>query len=376
MQSQAPSFPANSTTDASPAPQKIQRFKHIRFVRLLATVLIAATAALCIKSVSAAGQYSIGAYYYPGWKTNTSVVPPSNPWERIYAYPDREPLLGWYNEGDLNVMNQQLRWMYDYGLDFVVFDWYWTSNRPRNQHALDAYMQAPNKSLVKFAIMWANHENYPKSEENFRSIVKYWVDTFLKDPQYQRINNQPVVYIYSPTFLEEKALAFGSTTLTLLNQANEIARQAGLPNIYFVGGTAAGTFARSTAQTFGYQALSAYNYGLGHSFQERDAGYRRQWKDILENGMLPYMPNMTAGWDKRAWGGTTSDPARDLAFSTPDSFEVHLKAAKDVMDLYPEKTMRTGVICCWNEFGEGSYIEPTKKYGMQYLERVKKVFSP
>ena len=32
------------------------------------------------------------------------------------------------------------------------------------------------------------------------------------------------------------------------------------------------------------------------------------------------------------------------------------------------------VICCWNEFGEGSYIEPTKKDGFSYLEKVKKVF--
>ena len=41
-----------------------------------------------------------------------------------------------------------------------------------------------------------------------------------------------------------------------------------------------------------------------------------------------------------------------------------------------KKTLRTGIICCWNEYGEGSYIEPTKAFGMQYLERVKKVFAP
>ena len=40
----------------------------------------------------------------------------------------------------------------------------------------------------------------------------------------------------------------------------------------------------------------------------------------------------------------------------------------------PEKTMRTVVICCWNEYGEGNYIEPTKKYQFQFLEKVKKTF--
>ena len=29
-----------------------------------------------------------------------------------------------------------------------------------------------------------------------------------------------------------------------------------------------------------------------------------------------------------------------------------------------------------NEFGEGAYIEPTKKWGMRYLETIKKVFKP
>lgn len=322
-----------------------------------------------------APKYSIGVYYYPGWKTDISTTPPRQPWEKIKAYPEREPLLGWYDEGKVEVMDQQLKWMHDYALDFVVFDWYWTSNQPRIQHALDAYMQSRNKSQVKFSILWANHENYPKTDKDFGTIVKYWVDNFLKDPQYQRIDGLPVVHIFSPAGLEEKAQAFGSSTPRLLAEANKIAQRAGLPGIYFVAGTPAGEFAKTTAQAFGYQALSAYNYGLGNSFQQRDQAYRRQWKEILSYAALPYMPVMTAGWDRRPWGGT-NDPARDLAFSTPESFEAHLRSAKEMMDQSPDKTLRTGVICCWNEFGEGSYIEPTKFFGMKYLERVKKVFGP
>jgi hypothetical protein len=36
--------------------------------------------------------------------------------------------------------------------------------------------------------------------------------------------------------------------------------------------------------------------------------------------------------------------------------------------------MRTGIICCWHEFGECSVVEPTKIFDMQYLERVKNFF--
>jgi len=88
---------------------------------------------------------------------------------------------------------------------------------------------------------------------------------------------------------------------------------------------------------------------------------------------VPYIIPMTSGWDKGPWGGST-DKEHDKSISTPDTFEKHLRAAKARMDSYPSQSMKTGIICCWNEFGEGSYIEPTKKYGTQYLERVKKVF--
>ena len=54
--------------------------------------------------------------------------------------------------------------------------------------------------------------------------------------------------------------------------------------------------------------------------------------------------------------------------------ELHLLAARQFMDANPTLTRRTGVICCWNEFGEGSFIEPTKVDGLKYLEQIRAVF--
>jgi hypothetical protein len=52
-----------------------------------------------------------------------------------------------------------------------------------------------------------------------------------------------------------------------------------------------------------------------------------------------------------------------------------LSGAKQILDtnnLMPKILM----IEAWNEFGEGSYIEPTKKWGFSYLETIKNVFGP
>jgi hypothetical protein len=324
-------------------------------------------------------KYLIGTYYYPGWQTNESVSPARRPWERIEAFPEREPLLGWYNEGNESVMNQHLQWMHDYAIDFVVFDWYWTGKRPRNEHAIKTYLEAKNKKLVRFSLLWANHEASPRNEDEFTSMVRYWVRGYFREPLFFRIDSRPVVYIFDPIGLDEKARKFGSSTRDLLAKADGIARESGYPGIFFVAGTHAATpFVDRLAQAYGYRALSGYNYSVGRtihfdSFQSLDRGYQEHWDWIVQNSPLPYFLALSSGWDKRPWGGSP-DPRRDLSVSTPDLFEKHLRAAKELMVRYPDKTLRTAVICCWNEFGEGSYIEPTKAFQFQYLERIKKVF--
>lgn len=323
--------------------------------------------------------YMIGTYYYPGWKGDAAAWSGRDPWAPIKKFPEREPLLGWYDEGDVDVMVQHLQWMHEYSIKFVVFVWYWTGGRARNEHALAAYFKAKNKNLVQFSILWANHEAAPRSADDFTTMVRYWVRYYFKDHQYQRTDNKPVVHIFSPNALEQKAKAFGSSASELIAKANAIAKEHGYDGMYFVAGTPASSFASQGAQQVGYVGLTAYNYtggtspGVSHNYVALDRDYQEHWNWILSKSELPYLIPMTSGWDRRPWGGST-DPRRDLSVSTPDSFEAHLQAAKTYMDKYPERTGSMGVICCWNEFGEGSFIEPTKTFQMQYLERVKKVF--
>jgi len=52
-----------------------------------------------------------------------------------------------------------------------------------------------------------------------------------------------------------------------------------------------------------------------------------------------------------------------------------LRGAKQFMDSNAS-VPKILMIEAWNEFGEGSYIEPTKKWGFSYLEAIKKVFTP
>lgn len=342
---------------------------------------LAALSVLCSGPVLAV-DYQIGVYYFPGWKNKQLGAPSAFPWEPIKAFPARQPLLGWYDEGSDEVMRQQLTWMRTYGIDYVVFDWYFSSDsKPFLDHALAAYLRAPNRNQVKFSLLWANHDKVPKSMANWEAMVRYWVRNYFFKPEFLRVDGKPVVFVFYADHLIKQAAAFGATPKGLLDKAQTIARAAGLAGIHFVAGTGASLpMISSSAKAVGYRAFSAYNYHQGpnsilpsHSYAELDRGYREHWQRFADKGNLPLVVPMTSGWDRRPWGGS-KDPWHDNSSSTPEEFRKHLEVAKSFMDMNFSLTRRTGVICCWNEYGEGSFIEPTKAMGFRYLEQVQKTF--
>ncbi|CAN0626964.1 Lipopolysaccharide biosynthesis protein-like protein [Burkholderia multivorans] len=354
---------------------------------------IVQSALLCLLAVCASSMggtldkgYVVGVYYFPGWK----LAPPfakAPPWDAIRKYGDRQPLLGWYEEGSVDVATKQLAWMRKYGIDLVIYDWYWTDkDGPALTQAIDAYLQSPRRHDVGFSILWANHTGTPSSLQQFDAIVDYWISTYFKRDSYYRIDGRPVVFIFSPDELEQKAKALGVDVPYLFARAREKATNAGLRGIYFVGATqATNDLVRKRLPAASYDAISAYNYHLGlqgryskdmplsHSYRELMNGYQESWEWILKNSPLPYFVPVTSGWDKRPWGGSP-DKLHDNSYSTADEFGEHLADAKAWLDRYPEKTRRTVVICCWNEYGEGSYIEPTVEKQFDYLERIKNTF--
>lgn len=331
---------------------------------------------------------SVGVFYYPGWRDYVVGNRTPLPWEEIRKYPDREPLIGYYREGEVAVMEQQIAQMADAGIDFVVFDWYWNHKLGAlKTHALEAFFKAANRSKLKFALLWANHTEFPEAPGEVERMARFWL-YYFRQPDYLRIDGKPVVFVMSATAFEERARRFGASTADLLQAIRRVALDGGVPGIYLVGGAGAG---HSAVTQFGdpakggFDAFSTYNYQgtdtryydgtrkVSHSYAELDAGYRDHWRWMMDHARVPYIVPMTSGWDLRPWGGSP-DPLHDNSLSTPDEFEAHLRAAKNLMLENPAKTLGMGVICCWNEWGEGSFIEPTRASGDAQLRRVKRVF--
>ena len=74
-------------------------------------------------------------------------------------------------------------------------------------------------------------------------------------------------------------------------------------------------------------------------------------------------------WDNTARSGVNGFVLHN---STPDLFkQVMQKAINKIKDLPADK--RIVFIKSWNEWAEGNYIEPDRKYGRKYLEVIKEL---
>ena len=84
-----------------------------------------------------------------------------------------------------------------------------------------------------------------------------------------------------------------------------------------------------------------------------DATPRTCQSDIFTNSEYPFMAVMTG--------------------NTPERFKAALQAAKQFVDR-KGGTQRILNINAWNEWTEGSYLEPDTTYKMEYLKVVRDVF--
>lgn len=324
--------------------------------------------------------YLVGSYYFPGYGKNCAyrggvlrewpMLVTRNPWTK--------PVLGYYDEGLPEVVDWQIKWATEHGINFFLVDWYWDRGSLYLEHWIDAFQQAKYRSYFKWAIMWANHN--PKCEngrEDWIKVVNQWLGKYLKTPEYLWLNGKPAVFLWSTERIREDA-GGSEAAAEWLALADKMAREAGLPGITFYAMNDE-NFVRLRKE--GYVGQSTYHTWGSAQGASRDtqffpfkgitdtaeATWSRRETRAKEAGMS-ILPVADTGWDGRPRHQLKSPI---IYGRTPQEFKRHLESLKGWLDKRGQKIV---MLAPWNEWTEGSYIEPCSDFGFEMLRAVREVF--
>jgi hypothetical protein len=206
-------------------------------------------------------------------------------------------------------------------------------------------------------------------------VGQYWIENYFRRPEYFKIDGRPLLVIFSVYSLKRDLGIEG--TRQAIELWHRMTEEAGVGKILVAGcGTPA---VLKEMKEMGFDAVTGYNWprcGIGDRnwvpFAEVARNYDTLWwRPLAETGLMPVITPVSAGWDSRPWHG---DQALVLTDCTPEAFEVHLRQAKQFVDETGQPKVL--LIEAWNEFGEGSFCEPHKRYGFGHLEAIRRVFCP
>ncbi len=342
----------------------------------------------------------VGAYYFDGWAGSWT----SKHFKSLLHGPfsNREPLTGWRDDTPA-VVNEELLQAHRFGVDFFAFDWYYnaaSSPYPTLNTALNEYGALPDHHGVKYAIAYINDDRWAIPPSTWRSVVNTWVTRYFANPDYVRVNGEPLLIVYDvQAMLHTWGGAAGVNRALAILRAT--ARAHGLTGVYVLGGAmisgywphVRGTFLQGDA----YDALTTYGYtyvfgqaelkgrrvkaGV-HPFMQLRRSSVSVWALAARRSPISYVPVAMGGWDPRPWQEAIGGGGPVIWFPrTPAQFGSLVAAAIAWTQRAPRLNVTVDgkpllLICSWNELGEGSYIVPTRGDGNAYGLALRRALSP
>jgi hypothetical protein len=369
---------------------------------------------------------TVASYYFPNYHSGD----PRNDlrkgegwteWELIKAarprFPGHRqpkvPAWGYTDEKDPAVMAQKIDAAADHGIDVFIFDWYFYEDSAFLSRCIDeGFLKAPNTERLKFALMWANHdwkELFPYKRgmpdeviysgkvtpERYDEICDMLIKNYFTRPNYWLIDGKAYFSIYD---VQKFVESFGSPEATreAMNRFREKAIAAGLKGVHWnlvawgrpvLPGENPPANTAELIRQLGFDSATSYVWVHHALLDETQTDYNRvrdtyfeHWERAKTDYGVPYYPNVTIGWDPSPrchsddeWGNWGYPFTNTIGNNTPENFETALQLTKDRL-LADPCGPRILNINCWNEWTEGSYLEPDTEFKYGFLEAVKRVF--
>ncbi len=378
----------------------------------------------------AKGKYEIGAFYFPNlhpgdkhnakWHgkdwTEWELMKNATPRFEGHSMP-KVPLWGYENEALVPVMEKKIKTAAEYGVNNFIFDWYWYEDGPFLNRPLDeAFLHCSNVNDIKFSIMWANHDweeiqplprgyissphtqrEWQLSDESFYKAIDYINGNYFAKPNYCRIDGKCFFSIYEVSkFVDNFGGKEGAKKA--IAEFRRMAREAGVGEIHLNAiawstrillTQSDSSLGSDVLKDLGFDSVTSYVWIHEHVIENYPSVKYADFRDICEKDYarltekykgMAYYPNITCGWDPSPrtcqsdeYGDFGYPFSRVLSDNTPEEFEIALRNIKEFLDNSDLET-KMFTVNAWNEWTEGSYLEPDTEYGYGKLQAIKKVF--
>lgn len=335
----------------------------------------------------------VTALYYPGTDQMSE-------WDVIaQTCPERKPLLGWFDEGNPEAIDWQIKWAVENGISSFCVDWYWNRGYQRLTHWLKGYYKARYRKYLKWYMMYANH-NQPgaHSTKDQIAVTKYWIDHYFKTPEYYTVNGKPAVCIWDARRIDEDFIAEAAANGEKLRKGEGIrrafaisermVREAGLPGVHWIDMHHSDHWDQAYADSrveMGFKEMMGYNFdmfanriapeavkpgetSMQFSFDVVTAAIGKFWQDMCTHPELPFWPVLPTGWDDRPRSFQNS---RIVNGRTVEKFAAICREARKFCDRTGQKHV---LVLPVNEWQEGSYVEPNEEYGFGMYNAIRDAF--
>lgn len=306
--------------------------------------------------------------------------------------------LGYYDLRDPKIRQRQVDLAKEHGIEGFCYWHYWFGGGRRILERVFEEVLTSGKPDFPFCLAWANiswagvwygarvrtliEQRYPGIDDynnHFYSVIDA-----LKDKRYIKIGGRPIFLIFYPQGLPDQQ--------EFVECWRSLADKEGLKGIYFIAiahkveNVKPGVFDALTIHAPSvYMIRSLYPIerlvekiirrvsSPEHVYNLFPIPWFRSYKRIVETAfsnsekIFEDYPCILPNWDNSPRRG-----AGKIIFhnSTPDLFRTFLRAAiKRVANRNNEE--RIIFIKSWNEWAEGNYLEPDRRFGRGYLEVIK-----
>ena len=320
-------------------------------------------------------------WWGPGFTEWTNVTRGRPMFEGHYQ-PRRPGELGYYDLRVKEVRHRQVELARAYGIHGFCYYYYWFSGRRLLERPLDL-MLADKELDFPFCVCWAN-ENWTRrwdgSEQDVLMEQKHLPDDpaefirdlapVLQDRRYITVNGAPLLLVYRPAIIPDLG--------NVLRIWRRTAEESGIARLHVC---AVQSFGYRSGLDDGFDAMAEFpphsvpdaditqkTPGVVPQFKGKICSYPELVKHSvgLRTGIgLPVYRGVMTGWDNTARRGVTGHIYRD---ATPEQYEVWLRRLIDYTRRHHQGDHRLLFVNAWNEWAEGTYLEPDEKFGYRFLE--------